>query len=48
MRKAIMILMALMFTTGTAWAGGDKNHGDVGQGATGTEAQGAADQTRGG
>lgn len=48
MKKVIVLVTALMLIFSTlGYAGGDKNRGSKGQGATGTTGQGATTQTRG-
>ena len=32
MKKLIILALVLTFVAATAWAGGDKNHGDKGKG----------------
>ena len=48
MKRLIMVLIVVMFTTGLAFASGGKNQGTTGQGttSTGTTSQGAGTQSQ--
>ncbi len=49
MKKIIGLITVLFIICSTlAYAGGDKNRGDEGQGSTGTTGQGSVSQNRGG
>ena len=48
MKKVLILVTALMLIfSSLGYAGGDKNRGSKGQGATGTTGKGATTQTRG-
>ena len=47
MKRLVMVLIVVILTSGLAFAGGDKNHGSKGKGATGSNGSGAVTQTRG-
>jgi len=48
MKRLIMVLVVVMFTTGLAFASGGQNQGTTGQGttSTGTTTQGSGTQTQ--
>ena len=46
MKKVLVLIMAFMISfSSLVYAGGDKNHGDKGQGSTGSSGGGATTQT---
>jgi len=44
MKKLIIVLVILMFSFGSSFASGGKNHGSKGQGSTGSTGKGATTQ----
>jgi len=50
MKKILVVLLAVLLSTGFAFAEGGKNQGSSGKGSTstGTDTQGAAEQSRAG